>query len=130
MLEMRRLVIIIDGTIMRKVEIETTTTITDGHPRHHTAAAVERAVIEIAIARDIVLQIMTVAAAVAVLAVAEVEAVTVTVIAIDPARKVERLSWKDCRWTWLKKTFDSTFPSFASSAKHLRSIYIFVETRS
>ncbi|OKL62780.1 hypothetical protein UA08_01858 [Talaromyces atroroseus] len=89
------------GTLLedQPVTIEDTTslkieTTEAGHLRHHTAAAVKRA-IEIATARAIVPQITTVAVAAA--AMVEVMVETATVIAIVLARKAEKQEAEMCK---------------------------------
>jgi hypothetical protein len=84
---------------------------TPGMPREHQLVTeADKADTEIATARDTVRQTTTVAAAAAAAAAAMVEgAVEIEIATVTVLPKAERLSWKDCRWTWLKKTFDNSF---------------------
>ena len=100
-----------DPTI-RKIEIETTEEVA-----MTTAVHLRRAVVvadkqdtETAITKDTARQNMTIDAAEVPVAVGVVVEI-VTVIAIaEMSKKVEKLLWKDCRWIWLKKTFDNSTP--------------------
>lgn len=97
---------------IRKIEIETTQEVamtTAAHLRHVVGVA-DKQDIETAIAKDTARQNTTIVAAEAPVA-AGVVVETVTVIAIaEMSKKVEKLSWKDYRWIWWKKTFDNSTP--------------------
>jgi hypothetical protein len=99
----------------RKIEIEIieqVATTTAARPRRVVVvpAAADKQATETAIAKDTDHQNTTTVAAEVPVA-AGVVVVTVTATAtVETFKKAEKSSWKDCRWIWLKKTFDNSLP--------------------
>lgn len=89
------------GRITTEAEIATEmTTAVDHHAPRLVAGGLDT---EIATGRDIALRAMTVVAEATVAAAVLVEAAHTMVT------KARKLSWKDYRWIWWKKTLDNSF---------------------
>lgn len=95
---------------IRKIEITEKVAMTTAAHLRRVVVVADKQAIETAIAKDTVRQNTTIVAAEVPVA-AGVVGGTVTAIAIvEMFRKVEKSLWKDCRWIWLKKTFDISTP--------------------
>lgn len=93
---------------IQKIEITEVAAMTTAAQVPHDAGVADKQDIETAIEKGTVHQNTTMVAAEVPVA-AGVVVVTVTVIAIaQMSKKVEKSSWKDCRWIWRKKTFDNS----------------------
>ena len=102
-----------EGPTIQKTEITEKVAMTTAARLRRVALVVvlvDNQATETVIAKDTVRQSTTIVAAEVPVAAGAVVGTVTAIVIVEMCRKAEKLSWKDYRWIWLKKTFVSSTP--------------------